>query len=103
MASSNNLSHISDDINANIKTLWPDKDLEIDYRTDDHETYYADLLELCGDLHSREGQRFRPFYCDAYGAIGMDKATEKLHRMIKQNLAKKLASEANAGGTKGKQ
>lgn len=103
MASSKACSTMTDDINANIKALWPDKDIEIDYLTDDYVTFYADLLELRRDPCSHGGYSLQMIHCDVSGAKGMESATERLHMMIKQSLAKKLANEAGLADAKGKQ
>jgi len=75
-------------------------DIEIDYCTDEYENYYAELLDLGGDPCSWEGQSLLPIYCDAYGAKGIQGATEKLHMMIKHGLTKKCANKANSAEDK---
>ncbi len=106
MASSQPSRPFSTDINADFKALWPNKDIEIDCCTDDYLTWYADLLELCGDPCEPKGQWFTAFLPDAKGANSIEKAIAQVHRAVKDALRKKLdaeqASGANSGGNGGR-
>lgn len=80
-------------LDTDMKLLWPDKDLELELHTDDYETYYADILELCGDLFSPRGLYFRPFLPDCVGGTSYDDAARKIHENVKNALLRKFGAK----------
>ncbi|KAL2039078.1 hypothetical protein N7G274_008127 [Stereocaulon virgatum] len=78
-------------INTDMKLLWPDRDLELDFCTDDYEIYYAHILEVCGDSHSQ--QWYTPFLLDCVGGTSFEDAAEKIHNNVKNALLKKLGAK----------
>ena len=73
-----------------MKLLWPNKNLELEYNTDDHVTYYVDILELCGDPCGPDGEQLVPFLPDCTGGRSYEDATRKIHKNVKDALLKKF-------------
>lgn len=91
-------STFGQNINADMKLLWPNKNLELEYSTDDYLTYYVDILELCGDPCGPEREWYAPFLPDCTGGSSYEDATRKLHKKIKDALLKKFGAKEAAGG-----
>ncbi len=65
------------------KLLWPTWTVEVAFATDDHVTWYADLLRLCGDPCTSEGECYEIVLCGSKGYNTAEKAGEMLHKDIK--------------------
>jgi hypothetical protein len=79
------------DINTDMKLLWPDKELELELNTDDYECYYVHILEVCGDPPS--GWCYKPFLIDCVGGTSYDDATRKIHNNVKDALLRKFSAK----------
>ena len=75
--------------------------MEVDFRTDDHATWYADLLRLCGDPCSSGGEWYELIICDHKDYSSVKKAGEMLHKEIMNMVLRKFSAEKSMGSQQG--
>lgn len=97
MAASQLPASFGKDIEAGAKLLWPTWTAEVEYVTDDHLAWYADLLRLCGDPCTSEGEWYEIILCYRKGYSSVEKAGDMLHRDTKNMILRRPVEEITAG------
>ena len=101
MAASQLPASFGEYIEADAKLLWPTWTVEVDFRTDDHCTWYADLLRLCGDPCRDGGEWYEPIICGYKGYSSVKKAGEMLHKDIMNMVLRKFSAGNSVGSQQG--
>ena len=99
MAASQFPTFFGRDIEAEAKLLWPTWTVEIEYATDGHLTWYADLLRLCRsrDSCTSEEEWYETILCGSKGYSPAGEAGEMLHKDIKNMVLHRPVEEFTAG------
>lgn len=85
------------DFENDAKLLWPTWTVIVEFATDDHVTWYADLLRHCRDPCTPEGEFYEIVLCGSKGYSTAEKAWEMLHKDIKNMVLHKFnADQARA-------
>lgn len=97
MAASQLPASFGEDIIADAKLLWPTWTVELDFHTDDHFTWYADLLRLCGDQCGPGRMWYEPIICGYKDYSSAEKAGEMLRKDIMNMVLRKFSAEKSMG------
>lgn len=86
-----------ENIEADAKLLWPTWRVDVEYATDDHMYWSADLSRLCGYPCAPEGELDEVITCGSKGCSSGEKAGEMLHKDIKNTVLHKYDADQSRG------